>query len=141
MLTQEQFDDESADAGEIGAGHTVTAVYEIELKEGADGDIATAELRYKLPDNDSDPDNDVSDSVSLTVSAADYTAEPNDDCVFIGCVLEFGLLLRESEYKADAAFISVLARLQTIADYTEADEFKSQFVDVVQKALTIYGEA
>ena len=141
LLTQEQFDDESADAGEIGAGHTVTAVYEIELKEGADGDIATAELRYKLPDNDSDPDNDVSDSVSLTVSAANYTAEPNDDCVFIGCVLEFGLLLRESEYKADAAFISVLARLQTIADYTEADEFKSQFVDVVQKALTIYGEA
>ena len=141
LLTQEQFEDEATDAGEIGAGHTVTAVYEVELKEGADGDIATAELRYKLPDNDSNPDNDVSDSVTLTVTTESYTAEPSDDCVFIGCVLEYGLLLRESDYKADASFDSVLARLQTIAAYTAADEFKAQFVDVVQKARAIYSEA
>ncbi len=141
LLSQEQFEDEAADAGEIGAGHTVTAVYEVELKQGAEGTVATAEVKYKLPDNDGDATNDVSDSVTLTVTTENYTAAPSDDDIFIGCVLEFGLLLRESDYKADASFDSVLARLQTIVDYTAADEFKAQFVDVVQKAQAIYSEA
>lgn len=143
LLTQEQFEDEATDAGEIGAGHTVTAVYEIELKsdgEGAmvTGEIATAEIKYKLPDGDSNPSNDVSKSIPLTYTTDDYTQTPSDDCVFIGCVLEYGLILRNSKYKADADFENVLARLETLTDYLQADEFKAQFAEIVRKAFELY---
>ncbi|MCH5151477.1 MAG: von Willebrand factor type A domain-containing protein [Clostridiales bacterium] len=132
LLSQEQFEDEATDAGEIGAGHTVTAVYEVELKDEAMGNVATAELRYK------DPSNDESKSVSLTYTTADYTETPSQDCVFIGCVLEFGLILRQSKYKADASFSSVLARLETLASYLEKDEFKAEFAEIVNKASKLY---
>lgn len=134
LLTEEQFEDDGTDAGEIGAGHTVTAVYEVKLKEGADGNVAKAELKYKLPDSNRN------DSVTVNVKTSDYTATPNDDCKFITCVLEYGLLLRNSDHKADASFAAVLARLQTLSDYTAADELKMQFVEVVRKASTLYGE-
>ena len=135
LLSQEQFEDEETDAGEIGAGHTVTAVYEVELKDEAMGNVATAELRYK------DPSNDESKSVSLTYTTADYTETPSQDCVFIGCVLEFGLILRQSKYKADASFSSVLARLETLASYLEKDEFKAEFAEIVNKASKLYENA
>lgn len=138
LLTQEQFEDEATDAGEIGAGHCVTAVYEVELKD-ATGTVADAELKYKLPDGDSDNTNDVSDSVVHSYSTEDYTATPSNDCVFIGCVLEYGLLLRQSKYKADASFQAVLERLTTLDSYLADDVFKQQFSDLVSKASVIYG--
>lgn len=137
LLTQEQFEDEATDAGEIGSGHTVTAVYELQLKDDAQGSIATAEVRYKVPDNDSDPDNDVSKSVSRTYTTDDYTVSPNEDSVFISCVVEFGLILRESEYKGEASFESVLARLADL-QCVETDQFKQEFVDIVTKASELY---
>ncbi len=140
ILTQEQFEDQDTDAGEIGAGHTVTAVYEVELKENAVGNVATAELRYKLPDGDSDVSNDASESVSVTVTTQSYNAVPSGDDAFVSCVLEFGLLLRDSQYKGDASFAAVLARLEELANYVDGDEFKTQFCEVVERAYEIYGE-
>lgn len=132
LLSQEQFEDEATDAGEIGSGHTVTAVYELELKENAQGNVATAEVKYKEPVSGS------SKSVSVTYTMESYTETPSDDCVFIGCVVEFGLLLRQSKYKADASFGAVLERLQDISDYLALDEFKDRFVDIVSKASSLY---
>ena len=140
LLTQEQFDDETTDAGEIGSGHTVTAVYELELKQGATGKIADAEIRYKVPDNDDDPTNDVSKSVSWSCSTDDYASTPNADSVFISCVVEYGLILRESEYKGDASFEYLIARLNSISSYIEGDQFKTEFVEIVKKAQTIYSK-
>ena len=132
MLTEEQFDDVDTGAGEIGAGHTVTAVYEVELKTGATGNVAEAEVRYK------DPSNNESKSVSMTYTTADYTDAPSEDCVFVGCVLEYGLLLRDSKHKADASFESVLARLKSIESYLQDDQFKAQFAEIVAKAAELY---
>lgn len=139
LLTQEQFEDEATDAGEIGSGHTVTAVYELLLKDGAAGNIATAEVRYKVPDNDSDPNNDESKSVSRTYTMDDYTVSPSEDSVFIGCVVEFGLLLRESDYRGEASFDSVLSRLANL-QCVEIDQFKQEFVNIVTKAGELYSE-
>ena len=141
MLTEEQFEDEATDAGEIGAGHCVTAVYEIELKSGAEGaaitgDIATVELRYKNPNEQAG--SSANKSVKFTFTTADYTQTPNSDCVFIGCVLEYGLLLRESKYKSDASFTAVLARLTTLESYLRADQFKQDFARIVAKASELY---
>ncbi|MCH5153183.1 MAG: von Willebrand factor type A domain-containing protein [Clostridiales bacterium] len=138
LLTQEQFEDENTDAGEIGAGHTVTAVYEIELKTGADGavqgNIAQVELKYKKPATSQTGGTEDNKSVSITFTTEDYTATPNNDCVFIGCVLEYGLILRQSKYKGEATFNAVLARLETLEDYLATDEFKQDFASIVQKA-------
>jgi hypothetical protein len=56
VMANEDFEDDSKDAGELGLGHTVTALYEVKLLEGVeiDGDelICTVDVRYKLPDED-----------------------------------------------------------------------------------------
>ena len=140
LLTQEQFEDETTDAGEIGSGHTVTAVYELELKQGATGKIADAEIRYKVPDNDNDATNDVSKSISREFTTEDYTNTPSNDSLFISCVVEFGLILRESDYKGEASFESVTARLNAISTYLQADQFKAEFFEIVKKAAKLYSE-
>ncbi len=132
MLTQEEFEDEKTDAGEIGSGHTVTAVYEIELKSDV-GNVATAEVRYKLPDTDE------SESVSLTVTVADGEKPLGEDGVFISCVTEFGLVLRQSQYAENASLSSVIRRLEQL-DCTAngGDPFKAEFLSIVKKASTLY---
>ena len=140
LLSYEQFEDEATDAGEIGSGHTVTAVYELELKNGATGKIADAEIRYKVPDNDDDATNDVSRKIIREFTTDDYASAPNSDSVFIGCVVEYGLLLRESEHRGDASFEKLIARLTSISSYVEADQFKSEFFEIVKKAQTIYNQ-
>ena len=138
LLTQEQFEDAATDAGEIGSGHTVTAVYELELVDGATGKIADAEIRYKVPDNDGDDTNDVSKSVSHVFTTDDYTVSPNNDSLFISCVVEYGLILRDSEYKGDASFDNVISRLNSLSAYIEADQFKSEFAQIVKLARALY---
>ena len=140
LLTQEQFEDEATDAGEIGSGHTVTAVYELELKNGASGKIADAEIRYKVPDNDDDDTNDVSKSVTWSCSTDDYTATPSSDNVFTSCVVEYGLVLRESKYKGEASLENVISRLNSISTYLQADQFKAEFLEIVKKAFRIYSQ-
>lgn len=136
MMSQEEFEDSKKDAGEIGSGHTVTAVYEIALKQGASGGFATAEVRYKTPDGKTDK------SVSRAYGTEEYIAAPNEDSVFIGCVVEYGLLLRQSEYKQDASFVSVVARLKSLQCVTgeNADPFKAEFLQIVQKAQQLYNK-
>lgn len=132
MLTQEEFEDAKTDAGEIGSGHTVTAVYEIELKSN-DGDVATAEVRYKLPDTDE------SKAVNLTVTVADSEKTASEDAVFIGCVTEYGLVLRQSKYAANASLASVIRRLEQLDCTGEnGDPFKAEFLSIVKKANTLY---
>lgn len=131
MMSQEEFDDEQKDAGEIGSGHTVTAVYEVKLKENASGEVATAELRYKNPQTEE------SQSITYTCTTQDYTQTPDEDSVFIGCVVEYGLLLRQSQYKGDASFQSVIQRLETL-NCVSTDQFKAEFLTIVQKAARLY---
>ncbi len=50
-VDDDDFRDDAVDAGEVGAGHSVTALYEIKLHEGAEGDVATVYLRYEDPDD------------------------------------------------------------------------------------------
>ena len=137
MMSDADFDDENKDAGEIGSGHTVTAVYEIELKEGADGGFASAVIRCK------DPGTDESIEINGEFATDMYTQSPSEDVVFIGCVTEFGLLLRESEYKGNASWESVIARLRVLpsvsGDGGSGDEFRMEFLTVVRKAASLYG--
>jgi len=85
MLDDEDFTDDTVDAGELGAGHQVSALYEVELADGADVDDAAGEvsLRWQEPGTDNVTeidqditlgDDDASDSVRMAALVA-YTAE------------------------------------------------------------------
>ena len=125
-ISEDDFNNENADTGEIGSNLCVTALYEIVLSEQAEGKLADIEVRYK----------DVSQSeVSESVTCSAYIDTPStDDLAFISCVAEFGLILRNSAYKADASISSVLARLNGLSKYMANDSYKQEFVSLVEKA-------
>ena len=125
LLAVEDFDDDSKDAGEIGAGHTVTALYEIipaavgsipatddELKyqqprepseAAASDELLALALRYKQPDSDR--------SELLTFTATDAGAsfdEAPDDFRFAASVASFGMLLRDSPHRGESTWEGVL---------------------------------
>lgn len=133
MMSREDFDDDQKDAGEIGSGHTVTAVYELELsaEAGNQAEVARTELRYKTPDDKT------AEPIVTVFTTESYSATPTEDDVFIGCVLEYGLLLRESQYKGDASFAAVISRLGKL-QCVQDDQFKAEFLTVVQKAARLY---
>lgn len=126
-LSEEDFNNEKTDAGEIGSGLCATAIYEITLAEGAEGDIATAEIKYKDALND-----ETNRSVSSTVTTATATS---NDAAFAACVAEFGLILRNSEFKADASLSAVKERLENMSQYISGDVYKTEFISLVQKAI------
>ena len=131
MISQDEFYDENKDAGEIGSGHTVTAVYEIKIKDNAAGNIATVEIKYKHPESNENK------NITETFTTYDYSANPDEDCIFIGCVVEYGLLLRNSEFKGNADFENVISRLSQLSCVRE-DPFKAEFLEIVKKACILY---
>lgn len=126
-LSEDDFNDSRTDAGELGSGLCSTAVYEVKLKDGADGDIATAEIKYK---DVRGTQKDASVSAVITTSSAD-----GNDARFAACVSEFGLVLRKSQYAANASIAAVYERLESLATYIAADPYKSEFVTLVEKAI------
>jgi Ca-activated chloride channel family protein len=123
LLNNEDFNDDTVDAGEMGAGHTVTAFYEI-IPVGVNSDVFTLgnidPLKYQKPQdsemdisNSSDLlhvklrykpiDSDVSNKIGRFV-ADDGTDNVSQDFRFASSVVMMGLLLRDSKYKADATY-------------------------------------
>ncbi|HEY0160185.1 MAG TPA: VWA domain-containing protein [Thermoanaerobaculia bacterium] len=123
ILGAQDFNDDKKDAGELGAGHSVTALYELvppgeaipggsvdPLKyqspasaRAAGGELATVKLRYKEPDGDT--------SRLLTrVVANSVSPAMSDNLRLASAVAELGMLLRGSEHKGEASFESVIER-------------------------------
>lgn len=124
-LSQEEYEDDQTDAGELGSNLAVTALYEIVLAEGAEGDVlAETEIKYKT-----------TAGVEKTVSAAlGRECTENESVLFAGCVAEFGLALRNSEYAPGASCANVLARLQTLPS-VQTDPYRKEFSDLVTLAV------
>ena len=114
MLENEDFNDDKKDAGEIGAGHTVTALYEI-VPAGGNGpgsnvdeliyqsrktlkstDLMTLKIRYKAPDENT------SRLLTRSVKAKSLSnSEVSDNFKLASSVAMFGMLLRDSEFKRE----------------------------------------
>ena len=144
-LAAEDFDDDKKDAGEIGAGHMVTALYEIipvtsaqeidqtdlkyqDKKASAgteNGEWLNLKIRYK------EPDKDESKLCEYPVTEEVYQKEPTQDFSFAAAVAEFGLIVRDSQYKKDASFENVRALLKLVD--TESDDYKDEFAYLVKK--------
>lgn len=136
VLAHRDFADDNKDAGEIGAGHTVTAMYEIELTNGVDLDDALMDvsIRYKEPEQD--------ESQLFSVSVHDESnglRDTSDNFRFASAVAAFGEKLSRDETLADISFtqIAVQANGALGEDYSC---YRHEFVELVVAAAALTGE-
>ncbi|HEX6910067.1 MAG TPA: YfbK domain-containing protein, partial [Longimicrobium sp.] len=127
MLAAADFANDRKDAGDLGAGHSVTALYEI-VPVGAENSVdvgEVADLRYQRPASEAvagfpgelmnvnirykQPDGDTSVLLSHAVRAPAGPARLSDDFRFAAAVAEFGMLLRRSEHRGRSSLDDVLA--------------------------------
>ena len=157
ILAAQDFNDDKKDAGEIGAGHTVTALYEIvpttatlkgvdELKyqqpamEQASApetpsskETLTVKLRYKQPNGQTSQLLEV----PLTDNGQSFeSASP--DLRFAASVAGFGMLLRCSPHKGDLTYDAAISMAVAAMDRDPSGQ-RSEFIDLVRKAKTISG--
>jgi Ca-activated chloride channel family protein len=134
VLAHRDFDDDSKDAGEIGAGHSVTAIYEIVPTADADSQdpLLTLNMRYKQPDGQK--------SRKLSAPVQDRGRalnETSDDYRFAAAVAAFGETLRGTEDDMRYAEILELAEGSLGED---PKCYRHQFLELVWKAGTLAGE-
>ncbi|HMB02001.1 MAG TPA: VWA domain-containing protein [Spirochaetota bacterium] len=150
ILAKEDFNDDQKDAGEIGAGHTVTALYEIITSDSGEeltdvdplkyqkqtvrtdekygNEILTVKLRYKLPT--------ASKSKLLKHPVASQPlslAQTSDSFRFAAAVAEFAMVLRESKYKNEATFTSAL-KLAQDARGRDPQGLRGEFIRLIHSA-------
>ncbi len=152
MLANEDFEDDKKDAGELGAGHTVTAIYEIipansdeeipqtgELKYqqtgltkyASTGEIMTLKLRYKPIQSDK----------SILIEQIIYKknvltlSKTSDAFRFSASVAAFGMLLRGSKFIENYGYDKVLELAKN--SYNSKDEYQSEFLTLITKAKNL----
>ena len=148
-LRTEDFADDRKDAGEIGAGHTVTALYEI-VPAGVAVELPAVEpLRYQAPPAASvaarhdelatvklrhkEPQGERSRLQTVVVRDAAFGAEPSGELRFVSAVAAFGMLLRGSEHRGEASWAQV-RDLAEGALGADAGGYRAQFLDLVGQA-------
>ncbi len=125
LLNEEDFKDDTKDAGELGAGHSVTVCYELVLNEAGNASEAAwgkLAVRHKPIGEEKS----VESSYDLTQGA--YTETPDDDIKFISALVETSMILHKSKYsdiKLDRV-ISDLSALNLTGD-------RAQFLDLLKK--------
>jgi len=152
LLANEDFNDDKKDAGDLGSGHTVTAMYEIipvgvksnfikdvdalkyqtnpriTGKYNGGNETMTIKFRYKAPDGE------VSQLITHTVNdkmtALDRTSA---NFRFATAVAEFGMLLRNSEFKGNASYPNILA-MGNSALGVDKEGYRAEFLQMVQKS-------
>ncbi len=148
IMAHQDFNDDTKDAGEIGAGHHVTALYEL-VPPGEESSIPGIDaLKYQKPaqstatSNESltvklrckQPDGDKSRLIELgVVNKGQPFADASTDLKFAAAVAGFGMLLRDSPYKGSLTFGGV----REIAQSTLADDsagYRKEFVAAVEQA-------
>ena len=160
MLKKEDFNNDAKDAGELGAGHRVTALYEVipvgvkdepitkvdPLKYQAQltnnysnstNEIMTIKLRFKKPDEE------ISKLiVHPVVDTHTALLSTSDNFRFSAAVAAFGMVLRNSAYKANASYKSVI-ELAESASGRDKEGYRNEFIELVNEAarLTKKGES
>jgi Ca-activated chloride channel family protein len=149
-LAAEDFADDRKDAGELGAGHSVTALYEVvpvgaptpvrgagplryqqvRPREGAgqSGELLTVKLRYKRPDGETSR---LIEQPVLDRGVA--LARTSDDFRFSAAVAEWGLLLRQSRFRGEATWAGVLERARGALGHDEHGH-RREFVRLVEES-------
>lgn len=157
MLAKEDFNDDKKDAGEMGSGHTVTALYEL-IPTGIKDTMLHKldQLRYNSQDQDFDiannyagnelmfvklrykePDGDISKLIEHPLKDENISIKnTTENFRFASAVAAFGMLLRHSQYYANADFETVLG-LARNATGEDAEGYRHEFIQLVKNAETI----
>ncbi len=155
MLRAEDFNDDKKDAGEIGAGHTVTALYEIvpagqsvptpavdalkyqqtpvaaPVPPSTSGEMFTLKIRYKKPDGD------VSTKLEFPIRDEGMKyAQADPDFKFAAAVAAFGMILRGSENKGNAN-LSAVQELAQEGRGNDPNDYRLEFIRLVAKAAAL----
>jgi Ca-activated chloride channel family protein len=155
MLAKEDFNNDKKDAGELGSGHTVTALYEL-VPVGAKTDVFdnVDELRYQKPVKKDmtttfagelmnvklrykKPDEDVSKLTTHPVmDAKSSIVQSSENLRFAAAVAEFGMLLRNSAYKGEGGY-KLVEQLAGSSLNNDAEGYRKEFVELVKKAQVL----
>lgn len=131
VLNNEDFEDDTKDAGELGNGQTVTAIYEIKLvpRPSYLGTLPLrVDFRYKQPDSD------VSQLVEIQAIDEEKTwANTSESFRFTAAVAAFGMLLRDSEYVGNSTYDEVKNWANTARSF-DPNGYRSEFITLIDKA-------
>jgi Ca-activated chloride channel homolog len=150
MLRDEDFNDDTKDAGEIGAGHSVTALYEIvpagvaiespnvdPLKYQRGGtttaaatsdELVTIKLRYKEPAGDA--------SRLITTVLRDRPQPMTANIGFASAVAEAGMLLRGSKHAGSGSYAAAVTRARTFRG-DDAEGYRAEFIRLMEMASSL----
>jgi Ca-activated chloride channel family protein len=154
LLRKEDFNNDRVDAGDVGAGHAVTALYELvpagrpvpgpgqvdELKyqeaatgaAASSGELLTAKLRYKLPDDDT------SIRMDFPLEADALTTAPDHEFGFACAVAGFGMILRDSAHRGSFTCDDVL-ELAEAGLANDPEGYRRDFLNLVRNARALTG--
>ena len=145
LLNKEDFNDDTKDAGELGAGHTVTALYELIPADAIDPQLAsvdplkyqelqktsaamsaelmTIKFRYKTPLGDK------SQLILHTLERAQIRdiSKASDNLAFASAVAEWGMLIRDSAFKSKASYASLIKRAEA-AKGKDPEGYRAEFI-------------
>ncbi len=149
VLNAEDFNDDKKDAGELGAGHTVTALYEIipadskEVVSNTDklkyqktdiqptaldnNELMTVKFRYKKPDENK------SNLIEHIVKVNELNANVSGNFQWATTVAEFGMLLRDSKFKGNTNYKDLLAQAKKSKESDE-NGYRAEMIQLIQKA-------
>lgn len=158
MLANEDFNDDKKDAGEMGSGHSVTALYEI-IPVGVKSDFLKKTDSLKYQDNDKTfakavqtdelmtikfrykkPSEDNSRLLEVAVKDGQLNIhQASNNFRFAAAVAEFGMLLRNSEFKSTASFENVLV-LARKSKGDDEEGYRSEFIQLVENVQAMKEE-
>lgn len=143
-LNNEDFNDDKKDAGEVGAGHTVTVLYEIRPKGGKEAldidelkysqtkygnsdEVLTVKVRYKAPDGDE------SKLMSKTLKEKDYKPfkQASEDFRFASAAAAFGQAVKNSDFKGDIS-LKEIADIASAAKGVDENGDRAEFVQLIR---------
>lgn len=147
ILNNEDFENDSVDAGEIGVGHTITAFYEIipygssesktptlkyqtsetKISDEWSNEWLEIRVRYKLPDEDE------SKLLIKPVILKRIRAFNSSNFNFASSVIEFGMLLSDSKYLSKASYESIIKRAKA-SKGIDSNGYRAQFIQLVETA-------
>ena len=142
-VADEQFRDDTVDAGEIGADHSVTALYELKLHDNADGDdadgiLGTVFVRYQ------DPDSSEVLEISRTLQHSELSAGFEDASPrfqLAAVVAEYAEILRESYWAQDGNLEDVVAQARRVQGLLPRGSDVAEFADLTQRTLSVHDSA
>jgi len=130
-VPDDKFRDDKYDGGEVGAGHSVTALYELKLWPDKEGTVATSYVRYK------DPETRAVTEFKSSIDTSDFNknfGESGSDFKLAATAAEFAEILRKSYWAEGAKLDTVLERAQQLSRAFKDKTDVIELVDLISKA-------